>query len=158
MSCQDPGSAASPAEAAQGGLQPWPRVTFSLHCRLLWYLWAQLHPYLVNNDTAPSAPPQMTPKAEVSWAGHSSLSRSPGCQSGHPQWTGRGCGSQGLRAWWRWAHPGTVLWFTQDVCNWSGSRSMPTAPSGTVHTQTGGRLSPPQTWADRCSIATREPV
>ena len=92
MSYQDPGSAAGPAEAAQGGLQPWPRVTFSLHCRLLWYLWAQLHPYLVNNDTAPSAPPLMTPKAEVSWAGHSSLSRSPGLPSAWVQLLG----AQGL--------------------------------------------------------------
>lgn len=55
MSFQDPGSAASPAEAAQGDLQPWPRVT-SLHCCLLWYLWAQLHPHLANNDTAPLCP------------------------------------------------------------------------------------------------------
>lgn len=98
-------------------LQPWPRVTFSLHCRLQWYLWAQLHPQLVNNDPAPSPPPT-TPKAEVSWADHSSLSRPPGCRPGRLQWTGRGCSFRGLRASWRWAHPGrTVLWFTRDVCN-----------------------------------------
>lgn len=53
MFFQDPSSATSPAEAAPGRLQPWPRVTFSLHCHLQCYLWAQLHPHLVNNDTAP---------------------------------------------------------------------------------------------------------